>query len=76
MEVFLPRGYEYQLVTFTLSKQSDDGELIGLRNSNWILNTIVYKTVFSGGEVVEVYTNRMDGSILNWYDVDGNKLIF
>ena len=65
MELILLRGYGYQREIVAHRKRSADGELIGLRKTNPILDTRVYKALFPGGEGIEVSSNRVDESILN-----------
>ena len=72
MEVLLPRGDGYQRETVAYSKQSSDDELIDCCNANPILDTRVYKAVFSGGEGIVVSANIVADSILNSCDADGN----
>ena len=50
-------------------------ELISRRDANPILDKIVYKAVLSGGEGVELYTNRVAESILTLCDSEGNEFI-
>ena len=64
MEVKFTRGFRYQCATVAHRKQNVDGVLIGLRNDNPILDTMVYEDMFSGGKVVDVLSNQVAESIL------------
>ena len=75
IEFILPRGDEYQGATLEQRKRNINEELIGLRNSNPILNTRVYEAVLSGGEGVELLTNQVAEYLLNSCDVEGSGFI-
>ena len=75
MEVLIPRGYVYQQVTVALGKQSADGKHIVSRNSNPILDTKIYKEVFPYREGIIESSSRVDDSILNSCESEGNKII-
>ena len=75
VEVLLPRRNGYQRAAVTQRKQSDDGELIGLCNTNPILDTRVYYIVLSVGEGLEVSENQVAESILTWCNTYGSEFI-
>ena len=70
MEVVLPKRDGYQSAYISHRKRSDDVELIGRHNNNPILDTRVYKNVFSGGKGVDV--NRVAEYILTSCDAGVN----
>ena len=64
MEVLIQRGDSYHPATLPHRNLNVDVELIGLHNTNLILYTRLYESIFPGGEVVEVLENQVAEFIL------------
>ena len=76
VQVLLPKGDGYQRAHIQHRKRNADGELIGQRHSNPILDTRVYEAVFANGEAVDVAANTVAASLLDNCDDEGNEHLF
>ena len=73
VQVLLPRGDGYQRALVEQRKRGVDGELIGQRHENPLLDTRGYLARFSDGTVVDVSANVVAASLLEDCDQYGNE---
>ena len=59
VQALLSKGGGYQRARIRHRKRDANGELIGQRHSNPVLDTRVYEAVFADGSVVDVATNTV-----------------
>jgi len=74
-EVMLPTGGELTTGKVTGRKRDQDGNPIGLRNSNPILDTRVYEVQFPDGHAEEFAANVIAESLYSQVDDEGNQYI-
>jgi len=75
MQVLLPRGDGYQRATVAHRKRDADGNPIGIRNNNPILDTRVYEVEFEDGAAVELAANAVANALFDSTDPDGNEFL-
>ena len=76
VQALLPKGDGYQRAHIQHRKRNADGELIGQRHSNPILDTRTYEAVFADGSAVDVAANTVAASLLDNCDDEGNEHLF
>ena len=74
-EVLLPKGDKYLTGTVIGRKRDADGNPIGKRNTNPILDTRVYEVQFPDGHVEEFAANMIAESIYSQVDDEGNQYL-
>ena len=74
-EIMLPRGGTMVNGGVTAVKRDRDGNLIGLANSNPILDTRFYIVHFNDGDKTQLTANMMAESLYSQCDSDGHEYI-
>ena len=74
-EIMLPRGGTMVNGGVTALKRDRDGNLIGLANSNPILDTRSYIVHFNDGDKTQLTANMMAESLYSQCDPDGHEYI-
>lgn len=73
VQVLLPHGGEYQRAKIERRKRDAEGELIGQRHDNPLLDTRGYEARFPDGTTVDVAANVVAASLLENCDENGNE---
>ena len=74
-EIMLPRGGTMAKGRIAARKHDQDGNPIGLANSNPILDTRLYIFHFDDGDQTELTANMIAESLYSQCDPDGNEYI-
>ena len=73
VQVLLPKEEGYQRARITSRKRNAEGELIGKRNNNPLLDTRSYEACFPDGSIVDVAANTVASSLMDNCDEFGNE---
>jgi hypothetical protein len=73
VQVLLPKEEGYQRARITSRKRDAEGELIGKRDNNPLLDTRSYEACFPDGSIVDVAANTVASSLMDNCDEFGNE---
>ena len=74
VEIIIPDGEDGQRIgTVTQRKRDSEGNLIGTRNSNPLLDTRIYRVRFADGQEEDISYNLLMEHLYSQTDADGNQ---